>query len=65
MRAQWVLVGVLTVGATLGAARCAQPVGMDAVVRSPVHRDEGLIDLRQDGGPPVFVAPREPSSIGR
>jgi hypothetical protein len=54
MRAQWLLVGVLTVGATLGAARCAPPGAIPDIIRDPVPREEGgLIDLKPDGGLPV------------
>jgi hypothetical protein len=52
MRAQWWMVGLATVGLTVGAARCS-PQREATLVRHPVPAREGLMNLRADGGPPV------------
>ena len=63
MRAQWAMLAVVVVLSTLGAATCAPPSMGEALVRPPVRPEEGLIDLRQDGGPPVRRGiPNKPAS---
>lgn len=53
MRVQWWLLGVAVLALTLGAARCAPRPDREALIRSPVAQEDGLIDLRQDGGQPL------------
>lgn len=54
MRAQWWLVGFFAAVLTLAAARCAPAkFAREALIRPPVAQEDGLIDLRQDGGQPL------------